>query len=290
MQKYELISYNQINKLYNKNYDSRLFTDFEILLFNNKIQNINMKNIIIDVEKLYSIINYCDISKDYKNYLKYTSYLLKLNDSRAYNKLLVYLLQNNNNCEKDAILQICLIGSKSGNMNCIINLGILLYNNNDTDNALKYLKFALNKRCYNATITIATIYLNHLNIELGFKYLLFGIKKNIFNAMSILEKYFNDDDLYIYLLNINDKNELIQNKINELKQKININYINSKLNYKITYLLNNFEVKINNLQLNDLISNNSIVNFSEDNIFKKIYYTDEKIFQIINNELEILNN
>lgn len=57
----KITSYEQINELYNDNYTSTKFTDFELKLFNEEFDESEYNIDKLNADELYSLINYCKI-------------------------------------------------------------------------------------------------------------------------------------------------------------------------------------------------------------------------------------
>ena len=236
----ELKSNDDINRLYDTNFESCQFTNFELLLFNGKINLLNVCEYKDNIDKIRSLSKYFDVKNDYKNYLKCTNILLEANDLRGYLNLGVYLWEKE---KYDESLKVFLVGASKGDIQCIMNTGLYYDQKNDLDNALKYYLFALKKNQYEIIPRIAKIYACKNDILNMCKYLLYGIMHNNEKCMEILEMEFPSSDIfYVILLKQPNTSELIQKKIRELNKTIDVENVNDLMRRGIILSLNNDKI------------------------------------------------
>lgn len=218
-QLYRLYSYADVNDVYCTNYSDRKFTDFEIKIFNLDIDPDFIEiNLLSDCDKLYSLCAFYEVHEKYDKTIKIIHRMLSLGDTRAYLKLGVYLLDYKN--DKEKAYEIFKIGASKGNINCIKNVGLYYQDNKNYTEAIKYFTEALKQNEYDVCVNIFYCYAQLKNISMGYKFLKLGIKNNNKNAFDCFCAGFGNDDLYHVLLKFDFINELIQNKINELRPNI----------------------------------------------------------------------
>lgn len=214
-----IYSYKDINELHNVNYYVRPFTNFEVSIFN---FDINADNLIIeqidDCDQLYSLCSFYEIYKNYKKVINITHRLLSFGDARGYLKLGVYLLDYKNDKEKS--FEMFKIGAKKGNLICIHNVGIECIQNKQYEQAIIYLLEGIKQNKYYVCVRIFYCYAMLGDNSTAYKYLLLGIKNGDEESMNAFCSLLNENDLYYALLNLNFTNELIQNKMNELRPRI----------------------------------------------------------------------
>lgn len=216
----KLFSYKDVNNVYKTTYDERPFSEFEIKLFNNEI-NLDALNIenMENCEILYSICNYFEVTNNHLQLLITINRLLILNDARGYLKLGVYFFKYKNDTTQ--AYNLFKIGAKKGNLNCVINMG-LYYQNTERDyyEAIKYLSEGLRKGNYSVCVNLYMCYYHTNNISEGLKVLKLGLKAGNENCLRVLETLFSADDLHYFLLSLDFSNDIIINKIYELKEVI----------------------------------------------------------------------
>lgn len=253
-----IYSYKDINELHNVYYTVRPFTEFEISIFN---FHINADTLIIkemnNCDELYSLCAFYEIYKCYDKVIDIVNRLLMLGDVRGYLKLGVYLLDYKN--DKSKAFEIFRIGAKKGNMECIYNVGVECIQNEKYQEAITYFSKGIEQNRFNVCVQMFYCYANLDDISTAYKYLLLGIKNNDEESMEVFCSSFDDNELYHVLLKLNFTNEMIQNKINELRPRlIDETYINNILISSETgdLLDINFDVflskKENELICNDL--------------------------------------
>lgn len=217
-----ITSYDEINEMFDTNYDPRPFTDFETHLFNGDIKNIDINNYLNDIEHIYSLANYFNIHKDSINYLKCTNILLQKGDTRGYNKLGSYLLDKNKT--EDAI-KVFSVGAEKGNLNCIANLGVMYARNRDFDNALKYFLCSYEKGNNHIISAIVSMYIRKNDPSNALKLIVIGLSKEDARCMEILEMIFDRTELYWFLCKLKFTNQFVKNKIQELHKCMTIKEI-----------------------------------------------------------------
>lgn len=218
-----IYSYDELNKIYDKYYEPRLFTSFELKLFNNEFETIDLKQHSQNIENVYSLANYFDIINDTCNSLKCIHILLEHNDVRGFNKLGVHLLQHDKNEDAKKVFSV---GSSRGYVICTANLGCIYYKEKNYDVALQYFLKALQNGKTNIFCNIALVYMMKDDIAKCCKYATQGVIAEEQKCMDILETFLPRDELYMFLLKLKTTNNLIQNKIRDLHRTIDVNQVN----------------------------------------------------------------
>jgi TPR repeat protein len=117
-----------------------------------------------------------------------------------------------------------LMAIENGNGSSMFNLGLYYYNvEKNYEEMKKYYLMAVEKGCNDAMYNLGNYYLKKKNYGEMKKYYMMAIKNGNSNAMYNLNIYYEEEEpienLYIDLVNINNKNEIIDDKINELLNK-----------------------------------------------------------------------
>lgn len=253
-------TYSDINRIYNTNFDERDLSDFELKIFNNNGEFDKYEYNTDNSDIIYSLINYNDVTKNNNDYLIYTQKLIDLNDPRGYLKMGLY-----HHKKKDYInAALCYErGGEMGNIHSIVNYGVIYLDKNlckiDLDKSEKYLINACNKSILGlklATIYLVELYLLKKDITNGFKYIVIGLKNNNIKCLEILEVFVgnNQENLFLILSSLSFSNEMIKNKIEEIKNNIYIDkckidkkFIIKDENNKNYFVLINDRIEIKNI-------------------------------------------
>lgn len=240
-----LKSYGDINAIHGTGFEPRDFNDFELDIFNNNgefdgdMYNVNNSEII------YSLINYCDVSKNDEDYLMYTQKLIDLNDPRGFLKMGVHYHKKKDYIEAAKWFEK---GSDMNEIHSTINLGSYYLQEDrlgiDCDKSFKYLTKACSSGLKGMKLTIihfVKLYLFKKDIVNGFKYLVAGIKNSDEGCYKVLKTFVGGDELNIYsiLSSLSFSNELTKKKMEEIKLKFSEDEINE--NDKKKFIFNDFD-------------------------------------------------
>lgn len=278
-----IYSYDEINKLYDHQFEPRPFTDFEVQIFNGDIHIDNVNIYRTDMEKIYSLCNFFDVNENYVEYLKCVNILLENGDTRGYLKLSIYLLHVKN--DPDGAMKVATVGSSKGNIYCTMNIASVYFHRGNMDMSLKYYMEAFNSGKDYVIPQIVFIFSKKNDMKMALKFMVAGILKEIPECMQFLEAIFEERDfLYYFLINLKATNFLIQQKLQELNRTLDESKMYDFRTKQLGILLPNGEILNSNLDtiidFSDLIDK-----FKEE--FKDSHpdVTDEDILDIIKDQI-----
>ncbi len=203
-------------------------------IFNNKIEIANIDEHFLKNHHILNIIGfyYKKIKKDYVMMKKYYLMAIELGNSNAMNNLGLYYEK----IEKDYVLmkKYYLMAIELGETNAMNNLGLYYYIKKDYELMKKYFLMAIELDNTNAMINLGFYY---GEIEKDYvrmnKYYLMNIELGNLNDINYIIKYYHYDKkilkLYELLINVKNKNNLINNKINELEKIRKIQIYKNKI-------------------------------------------------------------
>uniref|UniRef100_A0A6C0H5E6 RING-type domain-containing protein n=1 Tax=viral metagenome TaxID=1070528 RepID=A0A6C0H5E6_9ZZZZ len=182
-----------------------------------------------DVIAINNLGVFCRIQNDNENAKKY--YLMaseKGNDYGMYNlgKFLYEIEMDNENAKKYLLMAI-----EKGN-NCAMNyIGSIYYDEKNYMNAEKYYLMAMEKGSIIAMTNLGILYEMKNDKNNAKMYYLMAIEKGCVNAMNNIKRIMNELKLYYCLKKMENKNELIENEIKELKKVKKVNEYEDMLIY-----------------------------------------------------------
>lgn len=221
-----LVSYKQVNELYNMNFEPIPFTEFEIELFNNRPFDIDITVYSGNVDNLVSLCNFYTIYGLYNKYVKCVKMIIDKDDARGYLKLGYYLVEIYN--KLDDALEIYNVGGIKGNNTCIASMGLVYIYKKDFDKALKYLMYSFKQGKNECIPSIVGIFGIKENFEMTLKFSLIGLLKGVPQSMIFFNNLFKCEEdenglckpLYMFLLNFKNINQMIDDKIQQLSKNI----------------------------------------------------------------------
>jgi TPR repeat protein len=197
----------------------------------NKYINKNNDEFILLVLVLYNqyiLYNYNNIN------LYYNILIDKYNNSDA----MIYLANYYNNiCKnKTEAFKYLDMAVKLNNSYAMVFIGDLYEENNNETLMLKYYKLSLELNNILSMYRLAIYYQNNNNIEEMNKHFILGIKLGDIDSMEELSLYYYNDNknilkLYTLLNNIDEKNDLINKNLNNLKKHYLVNIYYNKINF-----------------------------------------------------------
>jgi tetratricopeptide (TPR) repeat protein len=224
------ITYEEICQKYKRSFKNDISPALKYII--EEIYNglYNLDNIILNDEvdngDIYLWIgNYCkDIVKNCEKVKKYYLMAIENGNSYAMNNLGIYYKNIEKNYEE--MKKYYLMAIENGDSNAMHNLGFYYYNvEKNYEEMKKYYLMAIENGDSDAMCNLGYYYhYIEKNCEEMKKYYLMAIKNGDSYAMNNLCSYYKEvrepiENLYIDLVNVSNKNEIIDNKINELLNK-----------------------------------------------------------------------
>ena len=215
-----------------------LFGSYYLKVEKNYIEAIKYYLMAIDLGDSNSMYNlgsyYYDIEKNYTEAVKYFLMAIEHGNSVAMNSLGLYYDIEKNYPEA---VKYYLMAIELENSDAMYNLGSYYYNiKKNYPEAVKYYLMAIEKRNSNAMNSLGYYYNNiEKNYPEAVKYWKMAIEHKRSEAMNNLELYYNSykniQSLYLLLHDIPVKNEIINNKLEELRKDNCINRLQHRLRY-----------------------------------------------------------
>lgn len=216
----ELTCYQDVNELYNNNFDPRPFTPFERKLFNNKLTEQDLSsNEFNNADDIYSIINYySSVDKNEIQQIKYIQKLLVIpNETRGYLKLGCHFLVKR---ELTKALSCFKSGANKGNLHCYGNAGVVLYQLENYDEALGYFCKAIELGYYKCYMNLIIYYFNiKHDMHMVYQCALHGALNNQEDCLEILVDLFESKtDSFHILTKLNKTSPIIQQYLLESRK------------------------------------------------------------------------
>ena len=211
--------------IFSKNDDEKIVLSiFNSLELKEKNYNLNDSNILV-----FIAIYYRYVKKDYENEKKYYLMAVEKGNKTGMNNL-GYLYDIFEKDYKNA-KKYYLMAIENGNKLAMNNLGSLYHNvEKDYENAKKYYLMAIENGCNMAMNNLGYLYYDiEKDYENAKKYWLMAIEKGNTSAMNNIKSMMDNLELYISLKKITNKNELIENKITNIRKKRRIIEYENKL-------------------------------------------------------------
>ena len=208
----KLIEKNYINIINIYDNYSHIFVD---IFVNKNFTNIN-ENSDDNILDIYALYNHC-ITSNYIQAKKYYLIAIKKGNINAMNNLSSYyrLIEQ----DYDKMKEYCLMAIERGNINAMNNLGLYYSYYYNYDKMEKCYLIAIEEGNISAMYNLGLYYYNKcIDSKKMEKYFLMAIEKGNKRSMKKLSLFYRHSPLklYILLINIKNKNSLINEKIDEL--------------------------------------------------------------------------